>query len=31
MTSMAASDPSFDPNGLIDPVRQSWTELIPVN
>lgn len=25
------SDPTFDPNGLIDPVRQSWTELIPVN
>jgi hypothetical protein len=24
-------DPTFDPNGLIDPVRQSWTELIPVN
>jgi hypothetical protein len=24
-------DPNFDPNGLIDPVRQSWTELIPVN
>jgi polyhydroxyalkanoate synthesis regulator phasin len=25
------SDPTLDPNGLIDPVRQSWTELIPVN
>jgi len=24
-------DPTFDPNGVIDPVRQSWTELIPVN
>jgi hypothetical protein len=25
------SDATFDPNGTIDPVRQSWTELIPVN
>jgi hypothetical protein len=25
------SDPTLDPNGLVDPVRQSWTELIPVN
>ncbi len=25
------SDSTFDPNGLVDPVRQSWTELIPVN
>jgi len=25
------SDPTFDPNGQIDPVRQSWTELIPIN
>ena len=25
------SDPTLDPNGLIDPVRESWTELIPVN
>jgi hypothetical protein len=25
------SDPTFDPNGVVDPVRQSWTELIPVN
>ena len=25
------SDPTFDPNGLIDPVRESWTELIPAN
>ena len=25
------TDPTFDPNGVIDPVRQSWTELIPVN
>jgi hypothetical protein len=24
-------DPTFDPNGVIDPVRQSWTELIPAN
>jgi hypothetical protein len=24
-------DPTFDPNGLVDPVRQSWTELIPTN
>jgi hypothetical protein len=24
-------DPTLDPNGLVDPVRQSWTELIPVN
>ena len=25
------SDAALDPNGMIDPVRQSWTELIPVN
>ncbi len=25
------SDSTFDPNGTIDPVRESWTELIPVN
>lgn len=25
------SDSTFDPNGVVDPVRQSWTELIPVN
>lgn len=25
------SDTTFDPNGVIDPVRQSWTELIPIN
>lgn len=25
------SDPTLDPNGLIDPVRQGWTELIPVS
>jgi hypothetical protein len=24
-------DPTFDPNGSVDPVRQSWTELIPTN
>jgi hypothetical protein len=24
-------DGAFDPNGVIDPVRQSWTELIPAN
>jgi hypothetical protein len=24
-------DPSADPNGSIDPVRESWTELIPIN
>lgn len=24
-------DATFDPNGVIDPVRQSWTELIPIN
>jgi len=24
-------DPTFDPNGVVDPVRQSWTELIPAN
>jgi hypothetical protein len=23
-------DPTFDPNGVVDPIRQSWTELIPV-
>jgi hypothetical protein len=28
---VVGSDPNFDPNGVIDPVRQSWTELIPVN
>ena len=22
-------DPAFDPNGVVDPVRQSWTELVP--
>jgi hypothetical protein len=25
------SDATFDPNGTLDPVRQSWTELIPIN
>ncbi len=25
------SDATFDPNGQIDPVRESWTELIPIN
>lgn len=25
------SDSTLDPNGLIDPVRESWTELIPIN
>jgi hypothetical protein len=25
------SDPTLDPNGLVDPVRESWTELIPIN
>lgn len=24
-------EPTFDPNGEIDPVRQGWTELIPAN
>jgi hypothetical protein len=24
-------DPTFDPNGVVDPVRQGWTELIPAN
>jgi hypothetical protein len=24
-------DPTLDPNGLVDPNRQSWTELIPYN
>lgn len=24
-------DPNFDPNGTIDPIRESWTELIPIN
>lgn len=23
------ADPTFDPNGVVDPVRESWTELIP--
>jgi hypothetical protein len=23
--------PTFDPNGVVDPVRESWTELIPAN
>ncbi|HEY2470372.1 MAG TPA: hypothetical protein VGI45_21435 [Terracidiphilus sp.] len=25
------NDPTADPNGSIDPVRESWTELIPIN
>lgn len=25
------SDPTFDPNGVVDPIRESWTELIPAN
>lgn len=25
------SDPTLNPNGLVDPVRESWTELIPIN
>ncbi len=25
------SDPTFDPNGAVDPNRQSWTELIPIS
>jgi hypothetical protein len=25
------NDPTYDPNGQVDPVRQSWTELIPAN
>lgn len=25
------NDPTLDPNGLVDPVRESWTELIPVS
>lgn len=24
-------DPTADPNGVVDPVRESWTELIPAN
>ena len=24
-------DPTFNPNGVVDPVRQSWTELIPAD
>jgi hypothetical protein len=24
-------DPTFDPNGVVDPIRQSWTELIPAD
>jgi hypothetical protein len=23
------NDPTFDPNGVVDPIKQSWTELIP--
>jgi hypothetical protein len=30
-TVVANDDPTFDPNGVVDPVRQSWTELIPAN
>ena len=30
-TVFLGDDPTADPNGQIDPVRQSWTELIPVN
>ncbi len=30
-TVVIGSDPTFDPNGQIDPVRQSWTELVPIN
>jgi hypothetical protein len=26
-----SNDSTYDPNGNIDPVRESWTELIPVN
>ena len=25
------ADPTFDPNGVVDPVRESWTELIPID
>jgi hypothetical protein len=25
------ADPTFDPNGVVDPIRESWTELIPAN
>jgi hypothetical protein len=28
---VAGDDPTFDPNGVVDPVRESWTELIPAN
>jgi hypothetical protein len=27
---IVGDDPNFDPNGVVDPVRQSWTELVPV-
>lgn len=25
------NDPTFDPNGAVDPIREGWTELIPIN
>ncbi len=25
------NDPMFDPNGTVDPIREGWTELIPVS
>jgi hypothetical protein len=25
------ADPTFDPNGAVDPIRESWTELIPAD
>jgi len=24
-------DPTFDPNGTVDPIREGWTELIPIS
>jgi len=30
-TVVLGDNPNFDPNGVVDPVRQSWTELIPVD
>ena len=28
-TAIGTNDPSFDPNGVVYPVQQSWTELVP--
>jgi hypothetical protein len=28
-TLIQSNDPTYDPNGQVDPVRESWTELVP--